>query len=450
MDSIDPSTRNHEPISPSSQLSVLQDFLSDTEIETICYQLGHSFRHRQLPPGTLVRSIVYRSLHPDKSVKSTLADLVAGSDSLPVEPTDAAWCQARSRFPLEIWPVLLERSVQRVSKQVGLRYHYHDRPVYKVDGSTVSMPDEPELVEAFGYADTKHGPSRFPVARMTFITQAGAETVVDYQVGPYRTGECTQFHAMWDQLPNRAICLVDRQFSSFYDLAKLQQRQIDVVSQLHQRRCPYQLIHRGKQIGKQEWIVPLTLADQTRKKYDDPTLPEVLFVRLIRVRFYRQGQRRELWLITTLLDAQRYRRSDILQLYRDRWGIETRIGSLKATLKMAVLRSKKLLSLRCELAATILAHNLTWTIIHQAADLTQTPAARISFAGTLKIILTFSTTLRIAGASRRRKVYRRMLRYVAQQKNPYRPKRIEPRLIKRETKHYGFLKISRAEARKNA
>jgi putative transposase len=351
---------------------------------------------------------------------------------------------------LEIWAVLLERSVQKVNHQVGLRYHVHGRPVYRIDGSTLSMPDEPELVEAFGYADTKHGPSRFPVSRITFITQAGAETVVDYRIDPYRTGEDAQFHAMWNTLSKGAICLADRHFSSFYDMAKLQQRQIDVVSQLHQRRCPDRLIRHGKKIGKQEWIVPLKLAPQLRKKYNDPTLPEVLLVRLILVHFCRNGKPRKLWLITTLMDTQRYRRSDIIKLYRDRWGIETRIGSLKTTLELAVLRSKKLLSLRCELAASILAHNLTWTIIHQAARQTRTPADRISFAGTLKIILTFSPALRTAGPAQRPMIYRRMLEYVAQQKNPYRPNRIEPRLIKRQTKRYGFLKVSRAEARKNA
>ena len=193
MESIDPSSTNHEPISPPVQLSALEAYLSDAEIETICHQLGHPFRHRQLPPGTLVRSIVYRSLHPDKSIKSTLADLAAGPGPIGAEPTDAAWCQARSRLPLEIWPLLLQRSVQRVADQVGTRYHYHGRPVYKIDGSTLSMPDEPELIEAFGYANTKHGLSRFPVARITFITQAGAETVVDYRIGPYRTGEGRNF-----------------------------------------------------------------------------------------------------------------------------------------------------------------------------------------------------------------------------------------------------------------
>jgi len=450
MESIGPYSTDAEPISPFAQLAALAAYLSDAEIESICHQLGHDFRRRRLPPGTLVRSIVYRSLHPDKSIKSTLADLAAGSGPIGTEPTDAAWCQARSRLPSELWPVLLQRSVQRVADGVGTQYHYHGRPTYTVDGSTVSMPDTPELVTAFGYADTKHGPSRFPVARITFIAQAGAETVADYRIDPYRTAESTQFHAMWDRLPSGAICLCDRHFSSFYDLAKLGQRGIDVISCLHQRRDPNRLIAQGRKIGRHQWAVPLDLAPQLRKAYRDPTLPQVISVRLIRVSFMRNGQRRQLWLVTTLLDSKRYPRPEIIQLYRDRWGIETRIDSLKTTLKLAVLRSKTPPALQCELAATVLAHNLTWTIIHQAAHQTRTPAARISFAGTLKIILTFSAALRAAGAADRPAIYRHMLDYIARQTNPHRPNRIEPRLIKRQTKRYGFLKVPRAEARKSA
>lgn len=450
MNSIDFPFSEHEPVSCNVSLAALADYLNDDEIETICRQLGHSFRHRLLPPGTLVRSIVYRSLHPDKSILSTLADLIAHDNTIPLTLSDSAWCQARSQLPLNVWSALQERSVERIKSMVADRYHYHGREVYIVDGTTVSMPDEPELVETFGYADTKHGLSRFPVARLTFITQAGAEAVIDYRIGPYRTGESTQFHDMWDSIPNGSICLADRHFSSFYDIAKLLQRQIDIVSRLHQRRNPEQLIRLGKKIGKREWIVPLTLADQSRQKYNDPTLPDVLLVRLICVNFRRNGKQKKLWLITTLLDARKYPKREIIKLYGNRWGIETRIGSLKTTLKLVVLRSKKIVSVLCELAATILAHNLTWTIIHQAAHLNKKPAARISFAVTLKIILTFSSALLTAPSNERANIYRRMLKYISLQENPSRPNRIEPRLIKRQTKRYGFLKISRQEARKSA
>jgi hypothetical protein len=210
MNSIGLSLQNHQSTSSSISLAALEPYLSNTEIETLCRQLGQSFRHRLLPPGTLVRSIVYRSLNPDKSIRATLDDLLTEDQSLPLSLSDAAWCRARDRLPLELWTFLRRRSVQRVEDLVGLRYHLQGRPIYIVDGSTVSMPDEPELVEAFGYADTQHGLSRFPVARITFLTERGTEMVVDYRIGPYRTDENNQFHAMWNRLPTGAIYLADR------------------------------------------------------------------------------------------------------------------------------------------------------------------------------------------------------------------------------------------------
>jgi hypothetical protein len=85
--------------------------------------------------------------------------------------------------------------------------------------------------------------------------------------------------------------------------------------------------------------------------------------------------------------------------------------------------------------------------MYQAASQTGTSAQRISFAGTLKVILTFSPILQMAAPSERAVLYRRMLCLIALQKNTYRPDRTEPRLIKRQNKRYGFLKTSRLEAK---
>jgi hypothetical protein len=312
------------------------------------------------------------------------------------------------------------------------------------------MPETPELVEAFGYANTKHGLSRFPVGRITFITHAGTEAVVDYRLDHYRTGEDTQFHAMWSSLPDGCILLCDRKFSSFYNLAKLPQRGIDVICPLHQCRDPYKLIAAGTKAGNNEWLTWLDLAPQLRRRYDDRSLPRRLCVRLIRIRFVRNRKRKELWLVTTLLDHVCCPRSSIVDLYRSRWGIETRIGSLKTTLDMNVVPSKTEKGVRYDVAATILAHNLLWTLIHQAANETDSSAERISFAGAIKTALAYSGPLRDAAPLRREQLYHQMLRNIARNRNRDRPGRIEPRLIKRQRKRYGFLKVSREEARRNA
>jgi hypothetical protein len=390
--------------------------------------------------------MVYRSIHRNRSIKTLLADIAAANIQIQT-PTDAAWCRARSKLPADLWPQLIQHSEQRLTRLVGHKYLYRGLPAFIVDGSTVSMPDEPQLAETFGYADTRHGLSRFPVARITFLVRLGVQAVCSYEIGHYRTGEDAQFNRMWSKIPNNSICLFDKKFCSFYNLEKLRQRRVFVITPLHQKRKPYELIKAGKCIGKNQWIVFLQLAPQLRRRYDEKSLPLYLPVRLICVKFQHNGKFRQMWLVTTLLDHKKYPGSSIVRLYRQRWEIETRIGSLKTALQMKVLQSKKTKNVYYEVAATVLAHNLVWMVIHQASLQTGIPAHRISFLGAVRTILAFSIRLLTEDICERHKVYAAMLYHIAGQTNLYRPNRIEPRLLKRQTRSYGFLKISRGKAR---
>jgi hypothetical protein len=446
MHNIDKLKKSHQAISKTISFATIQDLITDTEIQTVYRQLGYTWRQRLLPPPTMVRSMVYRSIHRNRSIKTLLTDIAAANIQIQT-PTNAAWCRARSKLPAELWPQLIQHNELRLTRSVGHKYLYRGLPVFMVDGSTVSMPDEPQLVKTFGYADTRHGLSRFPVARITFLVRLGVQAVCSYEIGHYRTGEDAQFNRMWPKIPNHSICLFDKKFCSFYNLTKLKQRHIFVVTPLHQKRKPYELIKSGKHIGKNQWIVFLQLAPQLRKRYNDKSLPLYLPVRLIRVKFQHNGKFRQMWLVTTLLDPRKYPGSSVVKLYRQRWEIESRIGSLKTTLQMKVLQSKKTKNVYYEVAATVLAHNLVWTVIHQASMQTGIAAQRISFLGAVRTILAFSIRLQTEDICERQRVYAAMLYHIASQTNLYRPNRIEPRLLKRQTRSYGFLKISRVKAR---
>ena len=310
--------KSHQEFRRGIQLAALKDQLADNEIEGICRDIGHLWRRRELPPGVMVRSMVYRGLSPDRSIAAVLADMASGLGGQADAPTDSAWCQARSRLPEAVLTELTRRQARRTRRRFGGKHLWHGRPIFIVDGSTVSMPDTPVLAEAFGRIGSKHGPSRFPVARITFIELAGLEVIWDYRLEECRCDENTQFRMMWHTLPRGCICLFDRYLSSFYTLAKLRNRRIGVVSRLHGRRDPQRLIRTGRPIGPDQWLVPLDLARTLRARYDDPALPKVLWVRLIR-HIFRRGQKRHvLWLVTTLMDPVRYPRGEVADLYRRR------------------------------------------------------------------------------------------------------------------------------------
>lgn len=114
---------------------------------------------------------------------------------------------------------------------------------------------------------------------------------------------------------------------------------------------------------------------------------------------------------------------------------------------MSLVPSKTPANVRREVACTLLAHNLVWTLMHQAAKRTDTPVERISFARAISVIEEYSAPLRYCPASQRRQVYRQMLERLASHTNPYRPGRVEPRQIKRDPVRYPYMRKSRQEAR---
>ena len=64
----------------------------------------------------------------------------------------------------------------------------------------------------------------------------------------------------------------------------------------------------------------------------DPTLPEHINVRFIKARLPIRGWHKDVWFVTSLLDAQHYPASEIVALYAQRWRIETLFHEVKVTL----------------------------------------------------------------------------------------------------------------------
>ena len=94
--------------------------------------------------------MVHRVPNPDKSIRAFVADLAVVDDRLTNMPAAASWCEARSRLPEQIWPEPLQHSINRLEYLASGHFLCRHRPVFLIDGSTLSMPDAPELIERFG------------------------------------------------------------------------------------------------------------------------------------------------------------------------------------------------------------------------------------------------------------------------------------------------------------
>lgn len=86
-------------------------------------------------------------------------------------------------------------------------------------------------------------------------------------------------------------------------------------------------------------------------------------------------------------------------------------------------------------------------LIHESAIETDTPVEDISFAGAVKVVLAFSSALLHAPRHLRRQLHQKMLFQIARHTNHHPFGRVEPRLVKRRTRPYGYLKEPRWKAR---
>jgi Transposase DDE domain len=127
------------------------------------------------------------------------------------------------------------------------------------------------------------------------------------------------------------------------------------------------------------WLKPKTrprwLAQETLA-----ALPDSFVLREVRYPIGMPGFRtRQITLVTTLLDAESYPVTDLAELYRQRWQIETSLAHLKTTMQMEVLHCKTVPGVLKELTIFAIVYNLVRMAMWHSAMLQHLGVERISF-----------------------------------------------------------------------
>ena len=177
-------------------------------------------------------------------------------------------------------------------------------------------------------------------------------------------------------------------------------------------------------------------------------MPDTLRLREIKVRVLIPGFRtKSIVIVTTLLDHVLFPAEAFADLYRRRWAAELYLRDIKTTMGMDILSCKSPQMVEKELTMYIIAYNLVRAIMMEAASAHDVPIEKISFKGTVSTVRQWAPVM--AGAqlaeNERNDLYRKMLYYIAKDKLPHRPNRVEPRAIKRRPKSYQYLTKPRKE-----
>jgi len=314
------------------------------------------------------------------------------------------------------------------------------------------MPDTVELQNHFGQPGQQRRGCGFPQAHLLAMFDATTGLVVKLLAAPLRTHDQSQVTQLHPELSAGDVLVADRGFASYVHLALILGRSMHAVFRAHQRQLvsfrrdrrlsgkqPRGTVARYtnsrliRQLGRFDQVVEYAKPPQSPDWMDAATfatLPATMLVRELRYRTGVRGFRSHLiMLVTTLLDAERYPRTELAGLYRRRWEIETNFAHLKTTMNMDVLRSQSVPGVLKELTMFALVYNLVRLVMLAAARAMRVPVERLSFVDALRWL---------AEASQRTPA-------LAVRVNRLRPHRLEPRVRKRRPKELSLMKSPRRQ-----
>jgi len=419
--------------------------LSEAHLTRICREAGATWRHRTLTPVVTIYVFLLQVLHGNTAM--TNLPRLSGKRFTP-----AAYCQARKRVPLAALRRLLQEA--GLPLRVGARGDscWRGHRTWLIDGSSCSMSDTPALQKRFGQPSGQKKGCGFPVAHLLVLFDAASGRLLDVLVSSWRIHDLTRVAELHPHLQPGDILVADRGFCSYAQMALLESRGVFVVFRMHQKQLVDFRPHRsaaqaGREKGRPRstWLARCGPHDQlvlwqrpknishTMTKTEHAALPECVVVRELRYRVTTPGFRtRQVTLVTTLLDPERYPAAALAELYRQRWQVEINLRHLKQTLGLAVLKSETVAGVEKEILVFALVYNLVQSAMAGAATAQGVARARISFVDALRhlrwpLAATAPPELWV---------------------NPLRPDRYEPRVRKRRPPKYSLMTKPRAALRK--
>ena len=431
------------------------DILSRCFVEATCRGLDHLWRRRVYSPWITLNIFLAQILSDDQSCDDAVDRFqkFRYDQGLPAVATGTgSYCEARQRLPEPLFWDLVRCTGQSIHDKAKTSWLFHGRTVKIADGTTVVMPDSSANQKAYPQAGTQAPGVGFPIARILVIFSLAVGTVLDAAVGPYQgkqTSELALFRQIIDGFQPGDILLADRFYCSYWLIAALQARQVDVLVRLHQRRVAD--FRKGRKLGRNDHIVtwpkPAQAPDwMSQAEYD--AMPSELTIRELRIQNRDKTKRvRNIVVVTTLPDPKTYRAEELRDLFRQRWHGELDLRSLKTEMNMEMLRTKTPEMVRKEIATHFLAYNLIRGIMAEAARAEKAKPRKLSFKGALHTIRSFEET-HLYDAAKIRADLPRLLELIGKKRVGDRPDRYEPRAVKRRPKPHPLLNMTRAKAKR--
>lgn len=400
-------------------------------------------RERQFPPTVTLAMFINQVLGEDGSLQQAVnqwAVQMATEGLTGVSTNTGAYCRARQRLDLSLIKTLCQETGRLLHEAAEPEWCWRGRNVKLVDGTGLSMPDTVANQARYPQPSSQAEGVGFPHIRMVGVTCLATGGLLSAGLGSHAgkgQGELGLIRALDDVFEAGDVVLADALYCSYFLVAELQAKGVDIVCEQHgSRRTDFR---RGQSLGVRdhriEWKKPTTRPSwMTPEQYT--AVPPVLGLREVEV-----GGR---ILVTTLVEPGEVHKNELNSLYKQRWQVELDIRNIKTTMKMDVLRCKAPDAVEKEIWVHLLAYNLIRLLMAQAASNAGLVPREISFKHTVQLWTQWQS--RCFGNPYGADISILFI-LIAQRTVGKRPGRQEPRACKRRPKSSKWLKEPRAQAR---
>ena len=395
-------------------------------------------RERRYPPTQTLAMFVSQVLSDDRSCQRAVDEHIARCLAHGIRPpssSTSAFCEARQRLPLEL-VTQLAMQVALCAREICSTTADEEQPVLLIDGTSISMPDTESNQEAFPQTNSQALGCGFPQARMVATVCAITGVVVDAHLGACKgkgSDELTAMRALLEKADSGSIFVGDALYESYFTWVALAQTDCQSVFEINGSRALPRKVPRRVCIERSErpkWM--------TSEMYS--ATPKTVDLRVVTVP---RKHHHVTYLITSLLDEERWPDSAIRKLYARRWDIEVDFRSIKEALGGGILSCKSPEMIEKELWIHLLGYNIIRLLGCEAAAMVRCAPREISFRHTQQM---WSAWI-LFGVPTDEHSWKTLLKRIAQKRVRSRPDRCEPRAVKRRPKPRALLTQPRQVAR---
>ena len=326
-------------------------------------------RVRDLPSRVVVYLLLAGCLFAELGYRQVWQRLVVGLDGLQVpDPSEAALTKARRRVGPAPLQALFELLRGPAATTAARAVRWHGLLVCALDGTTMSVADSSANLTRFRkQRGGATGGSSYPMLRLVALVACGTRSIIDAVFGPTGTGE-TRYAA---ELAARAragmLVLADRNFAAGYLVAAIADARADLLVRV--------------KTGYGAPALPVL------RRHRDGSYRSAFGGVLVRVIDAQitvttpKGQVTGVYrLITTLLDPDRHPAFELINLYHERWEIETAYLELKSgILGGRVLRARTPTGVEQEIYALLVTYQILRTAMTDATNTVDVDPDRASF-----------------------------------------------------------------------